>query len=309
MSHSRRRWQLARRILLYAFLALVVVLVVRAARAVDWVQVGQTLAGYSAATLAKGAAVTALSYLLYGCFDLAARRYAGHALPAAKVMSIAMVSYAFSLNLGALLGGAGFRYRLYAREGLGMGPASRIVAFVIATSWTGYLLLAGALFVSGRVHTPPDWKIGNAAWPWLGGAMWLALALYLLACARLHGRTLHLRGRHFRLPSWRLAALQAVMAGANWALMALLLFVLMPKGVDYPAVLAALLVAAVASAIAHVPAGLGVLEAVCIPLLDHLAPAPQLLAALLAYRAFYYLGPLLLAVAGYGLLEARRRRQ
>ena len=56
-----------------------------------------------------------------------------------------------------------------------------------------------------------------------------------------------------------------------------------------------LLVAAVAGVIAHVPAGLGVLEAVFIALLSHRVPQAELLAALLAYRALYYLVPLALA--------------
>jgi glycosyltransferase 2 family protein len=63
----------------------------------------------------------------------------------------------------------------------------------------------------------------------------------------------------------------------------------------------------VASAIAHIPAGIGVLEAVFIALLGHEVPQPQMLAALLAYRACYYLGPLLVAIAGYTVLETRRR--
>jgi uncharacterized membrane protein YbhN (UPF0104 family) len=91
--------------------------------------------------------------------------------------------------------------------------------------------------------------------------------------------------------------------------MAALLFVLMPTGVTYSAVLGALLIAAVASAIAHIPAGIGVLEAVFIALLGHQVPQPQMLAALLAYRACYYLGPLMVAVAGYALFETRRRKR
>ncbi|HEY0334709.1 MAG TPA: lysylphosphatidylglycerol synthase domain-containing protein [Stenotrophomonas sp.] len=287
------------------FLAVVAYLLVRAARAIDWAQVGQTLAGYSAATVFKACAITVASYLVYGGYELAARRDARHHLPAPRVMSMAAVAYAFSLNLGALLGGAGFRYRLYSRAGMGLATVGRVVAFVLVTSWVGYLTLAGALFVSGQVRPPPDWRLSGEALPWLGAGMLLLVAIYLVACQRMHGRVLHFRGRHFRLPSLPLALLQVVLSATNWALMALLVFVLMPPGVDFPSVLGALLVAAVASAIAHVPAGLGVMEAVFIPLLDHQASQSQLLAALLAYRAFYYLGPLVLAAMGYAVLERR----
>ena len=71
--------------------------------------------------------------------------------------------------------------------------------------------------------------------------------------------------------------------------------------------LSVLLIAAVAGVITHVPAGLGVLEAVFVALLSHQVPKGELLGALLAYRAVYYLGPLVLATAAYLLVEARAK--
>ena len=50
------------------------------------------------------------------------------------------------------------------------------------------------------------------------------------------------------------------------------------------------------------------LEAVFVAVLGTLAPEPRLLAAVLAYRAAYYLFPLLLALAFYAAFEARRGR-
>lgn len=297
-----------RRIGFYVFLVVVACLLVRYARNIDWSQVRTALAAYDARTLATAVALSVASYLLYACYDLGARRYTHHPLPTARVMTISMVCYAFSLNVGALVGGAALRYRLYTHAGLGVGTISRIVAFTVSTNWLGYLLLGGALFASGRVTPPPQWGLQLGLLPWLGAAM-LAIALtYLAACRLTHGRVFHLRGHHFRLPSLPLGALQMLMAAGNWALMALLLFVLMPPGLPYASVLGALLLAAVASAVAHIPAGIGVLEAVFLALLGHHVPAPQLLAALLAYRACYYLGPLLVAIAGYAWLEAKGRR-
>ena len=307
MTVARQRWRRARRAAFYVFLVVVAFLLARYARSVDWAEVGVTLAGYGPGTLAVALGLTLASYLLYSGYDLAARRYAHHDLGTPRVMGIAVVAYAFSLNVGALFGGAGFRYRLYSHAGLGLGTISRVVAFAIGTNWMGYLLLGGALFASGRVRPPPDWPVTGERLPWLGAAMLVAVVVYLVACRLTHGRVFHLRGHHFRLPSVPLALLQLGLAATNWALMGALLFVLMPTGVAYPAVLGALLIAAVASAIAHIPAGIGVLEAVFIALLGHEVPQPQMLAALLAYRACYYLGPLVVAIAGYALLESRRR--
>jgi glycosyltransferase 2 family protein len=70
-------------------------------------------------------------------------------------------------------------------------------------------------------------------------------------------------------------------------------------------VLGVLLLAAVAGVVTHVPAGLGVLEAVFVMLLSrHVGEAP-LLAALLAYRAVYYLTPLGLAAGLFAWIEMR----
>jgi uncharacterized membrane protein YbhN (UPF0104 family) len=65
----------------------------------------------------------------------------------------------------------------------------------------------------------------------------------------------------------------------------------------------------VAGVITHVPAGLGVLEAVFVALLSSQVPKEQLLAVLLTYRALYYLAPLIAATLMYPLFEARLKKQ
>lgn len=290
------------------FLAFVAVLLVRYARSVDWAHVGGAIAGYRGATLAAAAALTLASYLLYCGYDLAARAYSQHALSTRRVMAITFISYAFSLNIGAAVGSAGFRYRLYSRSGLNVGTINRIVVFSISTNWLGYAAVAGAVFAANVLSPPPGWKIDTAGLRLLGFALLAVAAAYLAACRLSHGRLFHVRGRHFRLPSLRLALLQLLLASANWSVMAAIVYVLLDRQVAYPMVLGVLLLAAVATAIAHIPAGIGVLEAVFLALLSHAVPQPQLLAALLAYRAFYYLAPLLLGVTMYAAFEAHGKR-
>lgn len=287
------------------FLVVVGALLVHAARAIDWQQVTDTLAAYDRRTLALAGAITLCSYLVYCGYDLTARHYAHHHLSTRRVMLITVISYAFALNIGALVGGTGFRFRMYSHSGLSVAAISRVVMFSISTNWVGYLLLGGALFAAGAVVVPPRWEVGVAGLRVIGFAMLLTVALYLAACKLTHGRVLHVRGHHFRFPSVPLAFIQLALAATNWALMAAIIHVLLPADIGYTAVLGTLLLAAVASAIAHIPAGIGVLEATFVALLGHVVPHPQLFAALLAYRAFYYLGPLLVAVALYLLFEAR----
>jgi hypothetical protein len=222
-------------------------------------------------------------------------------------MAIAFTSYAFSLNVGALVGGAGFRYRLYSHSGLGTGKISRIIGFSVATNWLGYLVLAGCVFAIGTVVPPLGWEVGASGLRAAGWAMLAIAASYLVACRLSHGRVLHVGRHHFRFPSLPLALLQIAMAATNWSIMAAIVYVLMPEEATYPGVLGVLLLAAVASAIAHIPAGIGVIEAVFTVLL-HALPKTQLLAALLTYRAFYYLAPLLLAIAVYAAFEAKGKK-
>lgn len=88
--------------------------------------------------------------------------------------------------------------------------------------------------------------------------------------------------------------------GAPWGLLG--------GRIKYPTVLGVMLLGAVAGVVTHVPANLGVLEAVVVFALSARLPAHELLAAVLAYRAAYYLLPLALALLAYGLSEAAARR-
>lgn len=308
MTARHPRLRLVARVAFYGFLVLVAVLLARYARGIDWGQVGTAIAGYGWRPLALAALLTGASYLLYCGYDLAARRYAGHALRTRRVMLIAFISYALSMNIGALLGGAGFRLRLYSRAGLSLATTTRIIGFSTATNWLGYLLVAGALFAGRTLAPPASWRIGTGGLQALGVLMLALVAAYLVACRATHGRVFHLRGHHFRFPSLGLALVQLLLAACDWMLMAGILHVLLQGAVGYALVLAVLLVAAVGTAVTHVPAGIGVLEAIFVALLGALVPDARLIAAVLTYRAVYYLLPLLVAMALYVALEARRHR-
>jgi uncharacterized membrane protein YbhN (UPF0104 family) len=306
-AHPHRPWvRRAKHVAFALFLVVVAVLLVRAARSIAWQEVWAALHHLDATTLATALLLTAASYLLYTGYDVAARAYAGHHVATRKVMAIAFVAYAFALNIGALVGGAGFRLRMYGREGVPLGRITRVIVFCVATNWIGYIVLAGALFASGAIVPPPGFALRGlgtvTGLRLLGVAMLLAGVAYVIACKATHGRIFHVRGHHFRFPTVRLALLQIAMAATNWALMGAIVARFLPRTGD-AAVLAALLLASVATAVAHIPAGIGVLEAVFIALLGHGTPKPELVAALLAYRACYYLVPLVVATIAFAMHE------
>lgn len=290
------------------FFALVGWLLFEYARHVDWNDVWDSLKGMPGGALAAAVALAATSHLLYSCFDLLGKRYTGHDLPTLTVMAVNFVSYAFNLCIGSLVGGVGFRYRLYSRLGLGTGVITRIVSMSMLTNWLGYKLLAGFLFVVHPIALPPQWHMGNHGLQWLGvGLMAVSLA-YLVACWRMGDRTWEIRGHELYLPPWRMAVLQMIISCLNWSLMAGIIWVLLRQQLPYTDVLTVLLVGAIAGVVLHVPAGLGVFEGVFLALVGHRVPESQLLAALLGYRAIYYIAPLAIASVMYLVMELRARQ-
>lgn len=309
--HAQRRrrwWWWTRRLLTTTFFVLVAALLVWQARAVQWDEVFTTIKRYPLATLMGAAGFAAASHLLYSSYDLLGRHYTDHRLRTPTVMAVTFISYAFNLNLGSLVGGIAFRYRLYSRLGLATADVTRVLTMSMLTNWLGYLLLAGTMFAWSPLALPPDWKLDSSGLRLLGYVLLALAGVYLVLCATSRQRSWTLRGHEVTLPSLRFALLQFAMSSSNWLLMAGAVYTLLQQKIAFTDVLSVLLVAAVAGVITHVPAGLGVLEAIFAALLSHQLALGQLLAALLTYRALYYLAPLAAATALYVLVEARAKR-
>lgn len=299
------RW--GKRALTLFFLLAVPALLYMLARNLDWGEVRQALSDYSAQTLLVGALIACASYLVFGCYDLLGRHYSRHRLPARQVLPVAMVCYAFNLNFTTWIGGVAMRYRLYMRLGLSASTVTRILSLSLLTNWTGYMALAGVIFSLRLVQLPENWGLGMTGLQLLGFALLGVVSAYVGICAFSRQRVWHLRERSITLPSLRMAVMQIVLGASNWSLMAALIYWLLPEGAAYTSVLGVLLISCMAAVVAHIPAGLGVLEAVFLALLQHQYSQASLIAALLAYRVLYYLLPLLLASATYLVLEKRAK--
>ncbi|MBO3273634.1 lysylphosphatidylglycerol synthase domain-containing protein [Pseudomonas schmalbachii] len=303
-----RRWRLARRAFSLGFLILLPVLLFLLARSIDWREVIAALREYHPTTLLLGLLVALGGYSVFSSFDVLSRFYIGHPLPVRRVYPVAFVCNAFNLNLSTWVGGVAMRYRLYSRLGMSAADITRILSFSVVTNWFGYMLLAGLLFSSGIPRLPESWTSGSVSLRLIGALLLAVCAGYLLACRFATRRQWGWKRYRFSLPTLRVALMQAGLGMSNWATMALLLYVLLPDRAEYFEVLAVLLVSSIAGVIAHIPAGLGVLEAVFIALLHAKIGKSSLLAALIGYRVLYFLIPLLLACAVYLWLERRARR-
>ena len=217
-----------------------------------------------------------------------------------------MTSYAFTLNLGLLVGGVGVRYRLYARRGVDAGTIGQVVGTSVLTNWVGYLLLAAVLPGCGHRRR---WQAGvhphgNGAWaaPCWAAFHWLTVCCVRCArggphaagprvCTALLARGLVANGcvgRQLDADGCR-AVGHAAGAGE------------LPRG------LGTVLLGAVAGWCCGFPLAWGAGSRGRGPADQPQPGAGQVLAALLAYRALYYFVPLVLASLALGAAELRWR--
>ncbi len=305
---KKRLWSVTKKVLTGLFFIGVIVLLVIYARKVDWDDVAQAIEHYQRNAILMVVGLVVFSYLLYGIYDLIGRAYCGHKLAKKQVLLVSFICYAFTLTLSAWVGGIGMRYRLYSRLGLSNSAITRIFSLSLATNWLGYILLAGIVCAFGVLKLPAKWDIGDVAIRLIGIGLLLFIAAYLWLCAFSKRRRWTIKGQKLVLPSLRMAGAQLVASCANWLAMAAIIYILLNDKVDFPLVLGVLLVSSIAGVIVHIPAGIGVLEAVFVAMLssEHLSHG-TIIAALLAYRAIYFIAPLLLAIVLYLWLESRAK--
>lgn len=309
MSKSHPRWRLAKKLLTWLFFIAVIVLLVVYAKKVDWEEVWKVIRDYNRVALLSAVGLVVVSYLIYGCYDPLARFYCGHKLAKRQVMLVSFICYAFNLTLSTWVGGIGMRYRLYSRLGLPGSTITRIFSLSITTNWLGYILLAGVIFTAGVVELPDHWYVDQTTLRILGIGLLMIIAVYLWFCAFAKHRHMTIKGQKLVLPSWKFALTQMLISSVNWMVMGAIIWLLLGQSVNYFFVLGVLLVSSIAGVIVHIPAGIGVLEAVFIALLagEHTSKG-TIIAALLAYRVLYYFIPLLLALICYLLLESQAKK-
>jgi glycosyltransferase 2 family protein len=305
----RRYWPHLRRILTFMFFAVVAWLLISRARSIDWVEVMDSIARYDARTLALAGALTALSFAIYSSYDLLSKIQIRH--PVSKKLSvlIAFVSYAFNLNLGALIGGMAFRFRLYARFGLTAPKIARIVGFSVFTNWSGYVLVLGLLLIFHPLELPAGWPIRPTHLVPIGMTLLLAVLAFIGLSAFSKKRVWRFREHEFVLPKAGMAFAQVALSSSNWLVIGGIIHLLLGGAASYFTVMTVFLLSGLAAVLVHIPAGLGVLEAVFITLLGHQIPATRILAGLLAYRGIYYLMPLMVAAVVYLIMELRTGRK
>ena len=265
-------------------------------------------------SIARGALVgavlcTAASYGLLGFYDVLALRYLGKFVPYGRTLFTSFIAYAFGHNFGiaAFTGGA-VRYRLYYSAGLSAADVATVSAFCGVTTAIGLGVLAGVSFIVAPHQGAHAVHMNHTIVFGLGVLLLVLVGLY--AAWSLFGpEQFELHGWALRAPAPSIALPQIALAVVDLAISALVLWLLLPAGSPVSLLIfaGAYSTAMAAAVISHVPGGLGVFESLLVLALPGV-PAEQLIGSLLAWRAVYYLLPLLVATVLFGGQELRSQR-
>jgi len=235
------------------------------------------------------------AYVVLISYDILALRYIKSDLPTPRAAFISFIAFSFSNALGfpVLLGG-GLRYRLYNAAGLSTADIALTIAFNSVTFWIGVLAVGG-----GALLFAPSAGITLLGVPLVAlrpvGALLIAVVVaYVLACM-FYRKPIRIFGWEFTPPSTSMALIQVVVAVVDWALVAAVLWSVIPlppESLTFGLVLGAFTLAQVAALVSHVPGGLGVFEITFIALLGSYMEPTALLSAVIIFRIIYYLLPL-----------------
>lgn len=293
-----------KRVAVVLLLGIATALVVSRAREMDWPQVLQAVKAYDLTTVAIAFCIALPAYLSCAAFDLIGKRATGHSLSAVRTAIISFTGYFFSLNLGALVGGLAFRYRLYAPYGLPAMTISQIIGLSVLTNWSGYVLIAGTVMAWQPPELPPGWDVSSSLLRGIGILLLVVAAGYIAFSFVKGGSSVQLKDSRFDIPTIRITALQIALSMLSWGSIGAVITWLLEGEASWFTVMPVLMMSAIAGIWSHVPSGLGVTEVVFLSLLDHLVPESRLLAAVLVFRIVYYIVPFVVAVLAWFCLEA-----
>jgi uncharacterized membrane protein YbhN (UPF0104 family) len=213
------------------------------------------------------------------------------------------VTYALSHNIGAsVFSGGMVRYRAYTAKGLNAGEVAVLVALCSFTFAFGTILLMGlVLLYEPEILRPlgrlSSWfAIGDGTARLIGAGMLGFVALYTIG-SWLGFRAVRFGKFELVYPRLRIVARQYLAAPIELAGAAGIIYFALPEqgNPGFMIVLGAFLLSFSAGLLSQVPGGVGVMEAVFLAVMPGM-PAPAVFAALLVWRMFYLIIPLVLSL-------------
>jgi phosphatidylglycerol lysyltransferase len=252
---------------------------------------------------------TALSYWLLTTYEVLALAYLRRVIPYTRILFTSFIAYSFGHTLGfAAFTGAAIRFRLYATAGVTAVEVATVSAFCSLSLGIGLATVSGASLVLSPSHTASLLRLHHNWAVLLGVMLLVAVLLYALWACFARG-ALEIRGWALRAPGPFIGLTQIVLSVLDLSLSTAVLWSLLPPqaNIGFVTFLGVYAGAVIAGIVSHVPGGVGVFEAVILLTLPGV-PADQLLGSLLAYRAVYYVVPLVFGTLLFGSKELAAQR-
>ena len=251
----------------------------------------------SIASILLAVGCTVGAYLTLSVYDSTAFQYVGRKMRFLRVLLVSFIAYAFSHNLGfGAVTGNTVRYRFFSQWKVPLVDIARIVVFGGTAYILGIVTVAGILILvnADALALAMDLPVSSAYL--IGVAATLVGSIYL-AWSLAKRPTISLKGVMLPPPRLQIVLIQFCAASVEWGFAAGALYFLLPVhgGLDYWHFIGIFVIAYVSGMISQVPGGLGVFEAVLLLLLPDVISRETIVAAVITYRAIYFLLPLLVA--------------
>ncbi len=239
-----------------------------------------------------------VAYAALAGYDHIALMHLGRKVSFAFITVCSFTTYALSHNIGgSVLSGAVIRYRAYTSKGLTGQEVGILVALCSFTFALGALLLGAVLLLSEPQVLERFVDILPISASRMTGGLILALiGLYILG-SWLGLKPLRLGGLQIHYPRLPIVVRQLIIGPIELMAAAAIIYFALPEqgNPGYFIVLGVFVISFSVALLSHAPGGLGVLEVVFLAGLSDMDPA-AVLAALLVFRLFYLIIPLVLAL-------------
>ncbi|MFE3837632.1 lysylphosphatidylglycerol synthase domain-containing protein [Pseudogemmobacter sonorensis] len=252
-------------------------------------------------------------YFTLALYDQIALNHLEKRLNFVFVALCSLTTYALAHNIGAsAFTGAVIRYRAYSSKGLSGAEVGILVTFCSFTFSLGVMILLGVAFLfSPGLEDRFAEALSPVLVRWLAFGLLVLIGLYLLGSA-LGLRPLRIRSFTVSYPRLPVALQQITVAPVELLFAAGILYFALPDAGNpgYLVVMGVFVVAFALALLSHAPGGLGVFELAVLTALPEFEPE-EVLAALIVFRLFYFILPLILslivvAIFEHGQLRDRR---
>lgn len=280
-------------------------------RGISLDDVWDSLMAISSTHWALSALSAVVAYAALAGYDHIALLHIGKRVSWLFVTLCSFTTYALSHNIGgSVFSGAVIRYRAYVTKGLSGQEVGVLVAvcwftFVLSTITVGAIVL---ILVPGLLDRFSD--LGLREFSGLTGMLLLVPVIAYVFCSWLNLRPLRIGSLQIHYPRLPIVARQLIIGPLELFAAGAIIYFALPEAGNpgYLVVLGVFLVSFSVAQISHAPGGLGVLEVVFLMGLPDME-AVDVLAALLVFRLFYLIVPLIISLGVILLFERAQLRR